>query len=33
MASTLGSAWAKDYREADVSVYSENLLAFVAQRM
>lgn len=31
--STLSSAWAKDYREADVSVYSENLLNYVAQRM
>uniref|UniRef100_A0A5K3FY52 SET domain-containing protein n=3 Tax=Mesocestoides corti TaxID=53468 RepID=A0A5K3FY52_MESCO len=31
--STLGSAWAKDYKEADVSVYSENLLAFIAQRI
>ncbi|EUB62478.1 Histone-lysine N-methyltransferase MLL5 [Echinococcus granulosus] len=31
--STLGSAWAKDYKEADVSFYSENLLAFVAQRV
>ncbi|VDM33395.1 unnamed protein product [Hydatigera taeniaeformis] len=31
--STLGSAWAKDYKEADVSFYSENLLAFVAQRI
>ncbi|KAL5110982.1 Inactive histone-lysine N-methyltransferase 2E [Taenia crassiceps] len=31
--STLGSAWAKDYKEADVSFYSENLLTFVAQRI
>ncbi|KAM7538021.1 hypothetical protein Aperf_G00000074138 [Anoplocephala perfoliata] len=31
--STLSSAWAKDYREADVSIYSENLLNYVAQRI
>uniref|UniRef100_A0A0R3T0S3 SET domain-containing protein n=1 Tax=Rodentolepis nana TaxID=102285 RepID=A0A0R3T0S3_RODNA len=31
--STLGSAWAKDYREADTNVFSENLLNYVDQRI
>ncbi|KAM3180855.1 hypothetical protein ACTXT7_015489, partial [Hymenolepis weldensis] len=31
--STLGSAWAKDYREADTNVFSENLLKYVDQRI